>query len=171
MSKVPTISSRDIKPFAGALRSSRRGNAKGSASVTGAVCRNVGGIYVTDDVMNNPWDTLPSYWQQEVDAVAQINAQLSAGDFNGDGVVDLADLDDPTLGWKARFGSDLGGGDFLDWQRRYTAPAGGAAIGLVPEPPTGCLGAVALIAASLGVTRIPCNPSTTKRKSAANGSS
>ncbi|QDT71383.1 spherulation-specific family 4 protein [Lacipirellula limnantheis] len=136
-----------------------------------AVSRNVGGIYVTDDVMNNPWDTLPSYWQQEVDAVAQINAQLSAGDFNGDGVVDLADLDDPTLGWKARFGSDLGGGDFLDWQRRYTGPAGGAAIGLVPEPPTGCLGAVALVAASLGVTRMTCNPSTTKRKSAANGSS
>ena len=38
-----------------------------------AVTRNVAGIYITDDVLGNPWDRLPTYWQQEVDKVAAIN--------------------------------------------------------------------------------------------------
>ena len=43
------------------------------------------------------------------------------GDFNGDGYVDAKDLNDPTLGWKARFGVDLDGEDFLTWQRNFGA--------------------------------------------------
>ena len=38
-----------------------------------AVSRNAGQVYITDDVMNNPWDTLPSYWQAEVDRIEAIN--------------------------------------------------------------------------------------------------
>jgi len=29
--------------------------------------RNIGWIYITDDVMPNPWDTLPSYWDQFIE--------------------------------------------------------------------------------------------------------
>jgi Spherulation-specific family 4 len=46
-----------------------------------AKSRNTGQIYVTDDdgvipnsVFTNPWDTLPSYWQQEVQLVKSLNA-------------------------------------------------------------------------------------------------
>ena len=35
--------------------------------------RNVGLVYVTDDVMGNPYDKLPTYWDQEVDAVRASN--------------------------------------------------------------------------------------------------
>ena len=38
-----------------------------------AVKRNAGNIYVTDDSGNNPWDTLPSYWTNEVNLIEQIN--------------------------------------------------------------------------------------------------
>ena len=31
-----------------------------------AVQRNVGWIFVTHDVLPNPWDTLPPYWDAEV---------------------------------------------------------------------------------------------------------
>jgi hypothetical protein len=104
-----------------------------------------GGIYITDDVMNNPWDRLPAYWDELVEAVAIINAdynangEVDAGDFtvwrdtvgttganlpadgNGDGVVDQADYDH----WKAFFGKAVGGG------------AGGAAqSSAAPEPGT-----------------------------------
>lgn len=39
------------------------------------------------------------------------------GDFDADGDVDAVDLTHPALGWKARFGDDLDGRDFLTWQR------------------------------------------------------
>jgi len=58
------------------------------------------------------------------------------GDFNGDGAVDTADLTDPT-GWYTRFGADLDGIDFLDWQRNFdrgVVPF--AAVQTVPEPST-----------------------------------
>jgi hypothetical protein len=42
---------------------------------------------------------------------------LAGGDFDNNGVVDGNDLTDPVLGWQARYGADLDGGDFLDWQR------------------------------------------------------
>jgi spherulation-specific family 4 protein len=43
-----------------------------------AVGRNVGYIYVTDDVANNPWDTLPTYWSSEVSLVESINRQAAS---------------------------------------------------------------------------------------------
>ena len=37
------------------------------AAIDLAVQRNIGFVYVTDDGLPNPWDTLPSYWQDELD--------------------------------------------------------------------------------------------------------
>jgi hypothetical protein len=42
--------------------------------------RNVGWIYITDDVLPNPWDTLPSYWDQLVEI-------CKGKDNNCDGVI------------------------------------------------------------------------------------
>lgn len=41
-----------------------------------AVERNVGGVYFTDDVLNNPWDRLPTYWDSFVDKVAAVNNRV-----------------------------------------------------------------------------------------------
>lgn len=41
-----------------------------------AVARNVGGVYFTDDVLGNPWDRLPTYWETFVDKVAAVNNQV-----------------------------------------------------------------------------------------------
>lgn len=69
------------------------------------------------------------------------------GDFNGDGMVDGNDLNDATLGWKARFGVDLDGSDFLKWQRGYgSAGLTATASTAVPEPRTSLI-----IAALIGV--------------------
>ena len=38
-----------------------------------AVQRNAGQVYVTDDALNNPWDTLPTFWDAEVTRIEQIN--------------------------------------------------------------------------------------------------
>ena len=38
-----------------------------------AVSRRAGYVYITDDVLNNPWDRLPTYWTQEVAAVEELN--------------------------------------------------------------------------------------------------
>lgn len=122
-----------------------------------AVGRNTRGIYVTDDVMNNPWDTLPSYWEAEVAAVAQINASFMAGDFNESGHVDAKDL----MAWRASFGQfasgamhDDGdangdgmvdGADFLQWQRELgqgSLPLVATATA-VPEPASVLLAALA----------------------------
>jgi Spherulation-specific family 4 len=40
-----------------------------------AVQRNVGYLYITNDADSNPWDSLPSYWQAEVEMVRSKNAQ------------------------------------------------------------------------------------------------
>ena len=70
------------------------------------------------------------------------------GDFNGDGAVDANDLNDPTLGWKARMGVDLGGDDFLAWQRNFgTGTPAGAAVGAVPEPSTALLALMGIVGA------------------------
>jgi hypothetical protein len=113
-----------------------------------AVQRNTGGIYITNDVMNNPWDTLPSYWQAEVAAVAQINNSFMAGDFNEDGHVDGDDL----MHWKTGFGQfttgaahddgdatgdgTVNGDDFLQWQRElgHGSLSASAASIAIPEP-------------------------------------
>lgn len=67
-------------------------------------------------------------------------------DFDLDGDVDGDDLNDPTLGWQARYDTDLNGGDFLTWQREFgsgvsTLVATQAAI---PEPTTALLIAMAV---------------------------
>ena len=71
------------------------------------------------------------------------------GDFNGDGFVDAADLNDPVLGWKARFGADLDGDDFLTWQRNLGAgtPPATAAAAAVPEPTTALLALMGIVGA------------------------
>ena len=38
-----------------------------------AISRRAGFVYITDDVLSNPWDRLPTYWIQEVDAVESLN--------------------------------------------------------------------------------------------------
>lgn len=40
-----------------------------------AKARNIGSIYITDDNMDkqNPWDSLPSFWNQEVDCISKTN--------------------------------------------------------------------------------------------------
>ena len=38
-----------------------------------AVSRNAGWIYITDDVLPNPYDTLPAYWTNEVNLVQSFN--------------------------------------------------------------------------------------------------
>ena len=78
-----------------------------------------------------------------------------AGDFDGDGDVDSTDFEHATLGFKARFGNDLDGGDFLDWQKNFgtnvppNAPAGAA----VPEPATVGLMGLAMAWAACGAAR------------------
>ncbi len=48
-----------------------------------AVAQNAGWVYVTDDVLGNPWDRLPTYWDQEVQRVIEIND----GGGNGGGPI------------------------------------------------------------------------------------
>jgi hypothetical protein len=55
-----------------------------------------------------------------------------SGDFTGDGSVDAADLGE----WESRFGDDLDGRDFLNWQRQYGSGDQPLAI---PEPSTAVL--------------------------------
>jgi len=69
--------------------------------------------------------------------IATVGVPLTPGDFDNDGDVDGADFTDPTDGWEARFGADLNGGDFLDWQQNFgtVSPPTAAAIA-IPEPAT-----------------------------------
>jgi hypothetical protein len=71
------------------------------------------------------------------------------GDFDGNGVIDANDLDHPTLGWKARFGVDLDGDDFLVWQRNLGAgtPPATVAAAAVPEPTTALLALMGIVGA------------------------
>ena len=68
-----------------------------------AASRNVGTLYVTDDVLPNPYDRLPSYWDQLLAAIVpavaidELSCAIRVGstnhhyDLNQDGVVDPAD--------------------------------------------------------------------------------
>ena len=52
-----------------------------------AASRNAGFIFVTADVLPNPWDTLPGYWAAEVGLVEQLNrARLAIARSPGGGV-------------------------------------------------------------------------------------
>jgi len=39
------------------------------ANIVQAVQRGIGFIYITDDTLPNPWDTLPAYWEDEVNYI------------------------------------------------------------------------------------------------------
>jgi hypothetical protein len=43
-----------------------------------AISRNAGWIYVTNDKGSNPWDTLPSYWTNEVEYIRSLNPSAPA---------------------------------------------------------------------------------------------
>lgn len=55
-------------------------------------------------------------------------------DFDGDGDVDNDDLTDPVNGWIARYGVDLNGIDFLNWQREFGMSNAQSSLTSVPEP-------------------------------------
>jgi len=42
-----------------------------------------------------------------------------AGDFDGNGIVNGDDLDNAVAGWKKRYGTNLNGSSFLQWQRNF----------------------------------------------------
>jgi hypothetical protein len=44
------------------------------AALPKAVCLHAGYVYLTDDQLPNPYDTLPSYWDLEVDAIEYLNS-------------------------------------------------------------------------------------------------
>ena len=61
--------------------------------------------------------------------------QFFSADFDGDGDVDSLDLTDPNSGWLTRYGTDLDGLDFLDWQTQFGAGVPlSATVAAVPEP-------------------------------------
>ncbi len=66
-----------------------------------------------------------------------ISAPLFTADFDGDGDVDSYDLSDPLNGWEARFGVNLDGSNFLDWQRQFGSGVPPTlATQAIPEPST-----------------------------------
>lgn len=68
------------------------------------------------------------------------NAAGFSADFDGNGRVDGADLTHPTLGWHARYGSDLDGADFLEWQQQFGSGVGSLATSeAVPVPTSSAL--------------------------------
>jgi Spherulation-specific family 4 len=105
-----------------------------------AVQRNAGGIYITDDVLSNPWDRLPSYWTAQVNAVAAINS-----DYSSNGRVDAADytvwrdtLDQSGRGLAAdgNGNNQIDTGDYNIWRSHFGWNVGSGAItnGTIPEP-------------------------------------
>ena len=41
-----------------------------------ALKRNIGYIYVTDDGMPNPWNRLPTFWNEQVEYIEKLNDNL-----------------------------------------------------------------------------------------------
>ena len=81
-----------------------------------------------------------------------------AGDFNLDGLVDGLDLNDPVSGWKARFGNDLDGDDFLVWQRSLESGAAVPVSAAVPEPGAVFLLTLGIIATAILPAKKPAAP-------------
>ncbi len=46
-----------------------------------AVARNIGYVYVTDDVMDNPYDSLSTFWWNEVSQIKSLNGNARPGRF------------------------------------------------------------------------------------------
>ena len=67
--------------------------------VSEAVARRAGYLYITDDGAPNPWDRLPTYWNEELAAVNAANA-VSAVPEPASVVLMLVGL--ATLGWRAK---------------------------------------------------------------------
>lgn len=123
-----------------------------------AIGRNAGAIYITNDVLNNPWDTLPDYWQTELDTIAGLNASILAGDMDEDLDVDQDDLTRWSHGWSLASGAmhydgdadadgDVDGRDFLVWQSQFGrsgSPAFARAATPIPEPLAVLLMAIAM---------------------------
>ncbi len=93
--------------------------------------------------------------QEFYDLQLSIEGVGFTADFDGDGDVDADDLNHPTLGWEARYGSNLDGANFLAWQRQLgSSGASGFAAQAVPEP--SCV-ALAVISFCLLLGRHPEN--------------
>jgi spherulation-specific family 4 protein len=60
-----------------------------------AAARNARYVYVTDDNLPNPWDTLPSYWNQEVAKIAAVNALPEPGTLTLPGFVSKPGISRP----------------------------------------------------------------------------
>jgi hypothetical protein len=63
-------------PYTAALIHSTSSITTMQYNVKKAVERHINYVYVTDDVMDNPWDSLPTYWRSEVDYIYEINLNL-----------------------------------------------------------------------------------------------
>lgn len=46
-----------------------------------AVARHIGYVYVTDDIMDNPYNLLPTYWQDEISYIKLLNGQARSSRF------------------------------------------------------------------------------------------
>jgi hypothetical protein len=101
-----------------------------------------GGVYIT----GGTWGDLEGTNAGGKDGFLAKFIDGLAADFNGDGKVDGADLADPVDGWKTRFGVDLDGSNFLDWQREFgrgVAPLSAAQA--APEPSSLLLALAAIV--------------------------
>jgi hypothetical protein len=52
-----------------------------------ARARNAGWIFVTDDVLPNPWDTLPAYWEAQVSLLQELNRPQLAIALHGQNAI------------------------------------------------------------------------------------
>jgi hypothetical protein len=115
--------------------------------------------------MANPWDTLPVYWQAQVNAVAAINASFAEGDLNEDGQIDADDLSLWQAGvgkqsvrtWKidgdANDDNVVDGADLLTWQRQVGANAAAAVVGAAVPEPSAVLSALVCTAETVCIQR------------------
>lgn len=103
----------------------------GNRSVRGGGWNSVSSVLVASNSQQN----VPSF--EGLDIGFRIASIALLADFDEDGDVDHNDLTDPTLGWEARYGTDLNGLNFLDWQQEFGTNAPPlSAVQSVPESST-----------------------------------